>query len=361
MPSENEIMKQAIALAKKASGNTAPNPLVGAAVVKQGKIIASAYHQKAGTPHAEIHALKKAKQKAKGATLFVTLEPCCHHGKTPPCVEAIIAAGIKNVVVGCKDPNPLVAGKGIRALRKAGITVKVGVLKKECEDLIKDFSHKIKTNLPYVIAKVAVSLDGKIATSTGESKWITNEQTRIFVHEERKKADAIVVGVGTVLADDPRLSIRLGKKEVFKPAVVFDAQLRMPLKSKLYTRKAGQLILCVSENVDLKKTEAARKKGHHLLKCKTLKGQIVVRDALHKLAQLGFQQLFLEGGGRLLSSFLNENCIQELLYCQAPIILGGSGRDVFPNFHPQKLSNALKLMPKWRKSFGDDLVTCYNF
>lgn len=355
------MMKYAVALAKKASGNTMPNPLVGAVVVKQKKIIASGYHQKAGKPHAEIHALKKAKEKAKGASLFVTLEPCCHHGKTPPCVEAIIAAGIKKVFVGCKDPNPLVAGKGIRALRKAGIIVKVGVLKKECEDLIKDFSHKMKTGLPYVLAKVAVSLDGKIATSTGESKWITNEQTRKFVHAERKKADAIVVGVGTVLADDPYLSIRLRKTEVFKPVIVFDAQVRLPLKSKLYNRKAGQLILCVSENADPSKTEAARKKGHRILKCKTLKGQIVIRDALQKLAELGFQQLFLEGGGRLLSSFLNENCIQELLYCQAPIILGGESRDLFPDYHLQKLSKALKLKPNWRKSFGDDIVTSYNF
>ncbi len=200
-------MRRALDLARKAEGQTSPNPMVGAVIVKSRKVIAEGYHKKAGLPHAEMVALRKAGSKAKGATLYVSLEPCCHHGKTPPCTEAIIAAGIKTVVVGVRDPNPLVSGKGIRYLKKNGIEVVVGFLKRDCGQLNESFVKYIRTKRPWVILKSALSLDGKIATRTGESQWITGSKAREYSHQLRNKVDAILVGAGTVCADDPRLTV----------------------------------------------------------------------------------------------------------------------------------------------------------
>ncbi|SVE62221.1 uncharacterized protein METZ01_LOCUS515075, partial [marine metagenome] len=220
---DQNFMKLALSLACKAEGSVSPNPMVGAVVVKSGKVIAKGHHKQAGLPHAEIIALRKAGKKAWGAHLYVNLEPCCHYGKTPPCIESIIAAGIKRVVIGIRDPNQIVNGKGIRYLRKNSIEVVTGVLKRDCERLNESFFKYIRTGRPWVILKSALSLDGKIATWTGDSQWITGPKTRDYVHQLRNSVDAILVGAGTVRADNPRLTVRLKNGDIRNPARVIVA------------------------------------------------------------------------------------------------------------------------------------------
>ena len=233
--SKERFLRRALELAGKAEGRTSPNPMVGAVVIKNGKTIAGGYHRRAGGPHAEIVALKKAGTQVRDAVVFINLEPCCHQGKTPPCTEALIQSGISKVVVGMQDPNPLVRGKGIRRLRQAGIEVETGVLKPECERLNEVFIKYITTGKPFVILKSAVSLDGKIATSGGDSKWITGEPARRKVHQLRDRMDAILVGSGTVLKDNPRLTTRLPGKTGHNPVrIILDYRGRVPYKARVF-------------------------------------------------------------------------------------------------------------------------------
>ena len=225
-------MRRAIALAQKGEGQVSPNPLVGAVIVKDGKIIGEGYHEHYGQPHAERNALANCIQSPEGATIYVTLEPCCHHGKQPPCTDALLAAGIRRVVIGSKDPNPLVHGKGIRILREHGVEVTEQVLQDECDEMNEVFFHYIQTKLPFVILKYAMTLDGKIATYTGASRWVTGEAARAHVHRMRNRYHAIMVGVGTVLADDPMLNVRVeGWKSPVR--IVCDSSLRIPLDSQI--------------------------------------------------------------------------------------------------------------------------------
>ncbi len=238
---DEKYMRLALELAKKAEGKTSPNPMVGALVVRGKTIVGKGYHHRAGEAHAEILALREAGDSAQGATLYLNLEPCDHYGKTPPCSRAILKAGIRRVVAGMKDPNPLVAGRGFSRLRKAGIRVDVGVLEKECQELNAPFRKFITTGKPFVFLKMAASLDGKVATRTGHSRWISNEVSRNYVHHLRQKVDAVMVGIGTVLKDDPLLTVRV--PEIKRPRhplrIIVDSRLRIPLNCRL-VRTAGQ-------------------------------------------------------------------------------------------------------------------------
>ena len=253
---DRKFMEHALTLASRARGRTSPNPMVGAVIVREGEIVGEGYHQKTGEAHAEIHALNQAKGLAEGATMYVTLEPCCHWGRTPPCTEALIRAKLANVFVAMKDPNPRVAGDGIRQLEKAGIHVQVGICETESRQLNEVFIKYITTQLPFVILKSAISLDGKIATASGESQWITSEASRGKGHEIRAQVDAILVGVGTVLQDNPSLTTRLPERKGEDPIrIVVDSQGRTPLGAKVFNPEsnAGTLI-AVTENAPQKKS-----------------------------------------------------------------------------------------------------------
>ncbi|WP_205825204.1 bifunctional diaminohydroxyphosphoribosylaminopyrimidine deaminase/5-amino-6-(5-phosphoribosylamino)uracil reductase RibD [Bacillus sp. RO1] len=317
-------MKFAIDLAKRATGQTSPNPVVGCVVVKEGEIVGFGAHLRAGEAHAEVHAIQMAgAEKTTGSTVYVTLEPCSHFGKTPPCSDLLIQSYVSRVVIASTDPNPLVAGKGIEKLRKAGVEVEVGVCADEALALNQVFFHHIKTGKPFVTLKSAASLDGKTATHTNESKWITGPDARMDVHLYRHQHDAILVGVGTVLADDPSLDTRLpngGKNPI---RVIMDSHLRTPLDSKVVTDgKAPTWIITGSKPDHEKMAFLKRQKGVRVFTLPMEKVEVNVLLSL--LGEEGITSLFVEGGATVNSSFLKNNAIQQVITYIAPKLIGGS-------------------------------------
>ncbi len=319
------FMQKALELAELAKGRTSPNPMVGAVVVREGEIVGTGYHARAGTPHAEVHALREAGDKARDATLYVTLEPCCHHGRTGPCTEVIIQAGIKRVVMAVTDPNPKVAGKGARRLREAGIEVDSGVLEKEALRLNESFIKYITTGLPFVTLKTAMSLDGKIATHTGESKWITGEQSRAQVHYLRHYHDAILVGVGTVLADNPSLTTRLpggnGKDPV---RVILDSRARTPLDAKVIVQKSGApTIIAVSEEAPEQNIECLRDAGAQVVRLPSTRNGVSIPELLRELGRREITSVLVEGGAAVNGSFIAGKLVDKVYWFIAPVIIGG--------------------------------------
>ena len=318
---DRDFMALAINLASATEGQTSPNPQVGAVLVKDGQIIGMGAHLKAGEHHAEVHAIKMAGENAEGATLYVTLEPCSHFGKTPPCSNLVIESGIKKVFVASVDPNPLVGGAGIKKMRDAGIEVEVGLMEEEAADLNKVFFHYISTGLPYVTLKSATSLDGKIATVTGESKWITGEEARKDVHQFRHTHDAILVGVNTVIKDNPSLTTRLeagGKNPI---RVILDSSLRTPLESRIVNDEAAETIIVTGAGIDVKKEKQFSERGIEIIKLET--AQIGILEMLKKLGERGITSLFVEGGAEVHGSFLKEKAFQQVITYIAPKLLGG--------------------------------------
>lgn len=322
-------MLRALELAAKGSGWTAPNPQVGAILVKDGRIIGEGYHTKCGELHAEREALKDCVSRGEnpaGSTLYVTLEPCCHTGKQPPCTEAIIEAGITRVVMGAGDPNPLVAGKGIAQLRGAGIEVDEGVMTSQCEELNRAWLHYIKTGQPFITMKYAMTLDGKVASCTGDSKWITGEAAREHVHRERARAAGIVVGIGTVLADDPMLTARpSGIENPHQPArIVIDTQLRTPFDSQLALTAYDYptYIICEPD------APASRREELHDMGCKIVSmpaqdGKIDLRELFSELGRRGMDSLIVEGGATLHGSLLATGMVNRIQAYIAPKVIGG--------------------------------------
>ena len=314
-------MRRALELAKKGGGFVHPNPLVGCVVVKDCQVIAEGYHEKYGEFHAERNALTNCQSETKGASLYVTLEPCCHYGKTPPCTEIIIEKGIKKVYVGILDPNPLVAGKGVKRLQDAGIEVEVGLCADEIHELNKVFLKYITTKRPYVIMKTAMTLDGKIAAFTGDSKWVTNEESRKMVHQLRSEMAGVIVGIGTVLDDNPMLTCRL-KGNYHQPIrIVVDSNLRIPVDSQLVkTAKEYRTIVATGGR------DAARHvpTGVELLHCASKDGHVDINDLMTKLGSMGIDSLLLEGGGTLNAAFLEAGCVDEVWAFIAPKIIGGA-------------------------------------
>ncbi len=321
---DEKYMRRALELAHKGEGHVNPNPMVGAVIVKDGEIIGEGYHEKYGELHAERNALKNCSKPPKGADMYVTLEPCCHYGKTPPCTEAIIESGIKRVIVGSVDANPLVAEKGIAILRKSGIEVTVGILQKECEALNKIFFHYMKTGKPYVTMKYAMTLDGKIATYTGASKWITGEAARNKVHEDRGRFMAIMVGVGTVLADDPLLTCRIpGKKSPVR--IICDTHLRTPSDAKI-VKTAGDIrtIIAVSDKVGEEKKEEFKRAGCEFIELPEKSEGIDLEILMQKLGEMRIDSILLEGGGTLNDTALKSGIVSAVQAYIAPKIFGGA-------------------------------------
>ena len=316
-----DYMALAINLARATEGQTSPNPQVGAVLVKDGQIIGMGAHLKAGEPHAEVHAIRMAGEKVNGATLYVTLEPCSHFGKTPPCSNLVIESGIKKVFVASVDPNPLVGGAGVKKMMEAGIDVQVGLMEEEAKALNKVFFHYISTGLPYVTLKSATSLDGKIATVTGESKWITGEEARKDVHQFRHAHDAILVGVNTVIKDNPSLTTRLeagGKNPI---RVILDSRLSSPLESRIINDRAAKTIIVTGADVEPEKEKQFIELGIEIIKLETVK--IGINDMLKKLGDRGITSIYVEGGAEVHGSFLKEKAFQQVITYIAPKLIGG--------------------------------------
>ncbi|MBF0785178.1 bifunctional diaminohydroxyphosphoribosylaminopyrimidine deaminase/5-amino-6-(5-phosphoribosylamino)uracil reductase RibD [Muribacter muris] len=317
-----DFMQRAIALAEQGRGWTNPNPLVGCVIVQQGNIVAEGYHARYGDWHAERNAILNCRQDLEGATLYVTLEPCCHHGRTPPCSDLIIESGIKKVVIGSRDPNPLVAGKGAAQLRQAGIEVVEDVLRDECDRLNPIFFHYIQTKLPYVLMKYAMTADGKIATASGESKWITGEAARKNVQRTRHQYSAIMVGVGTVLADNPMLNSRMpnGKQPV---RIVCDSQLRTPLDCQIVQTAHQYRTIIATLNQDLDRHAEYRQFGVEILPVAEQHKRVDLADLLQKIGQLGIDSVLLEGGSQLNFSALRAGVVNRVHCYLAPKLIGG--------------------------------------
>lgn len=353
---DQEYMALALQLAEKGAGWTSPNPMVGAVIVKNGEIIGQGYHAKCGDLHAERAALAACTGDPAGATLYVTLEPCCHHGRQPPCTDAILQAKIARVVVGSGDPNPLVAGKGLDLLRSHGVQVTEGVLDRECRALNHVFFHFIQTGRPYVVLKYAMTLDGKLAAYTGASQWITGEQARRHVHTQRSRYRAILVGVGTVLADDPQLTCRLaGGRDPLR--VVCDTNLRTPLTANV-VRTARQTPTCLATCVSQESRLAPyREAGCQVLSLPQSNGQVSLPALLKALGSQGADSVLAEGGSALHWSLVRDGLVNRVQAYLAPKILGGQGAKSpvggqgFP--HPDQ---ALRLAPPTLTPLGQDLL-----
>ncbi|MGG7146326.1 bifunctional diaminohydroxyphosphoribosylaminopyrimidine deaminase/5-amino-6-(5-phosphoribosylamino)uracil reductase RibD [Clostridium butyricum] len=316
-------MKRALELAVKGIGMVNPNPMVGAVIVKDNKVIGEGFHEKYGHAHAERNAVKNAVEDIEGATVYVTLEPCAHYGKTPPCVDLLIEKKVRKVVIGMLDPNPLVAGKSIKKLKENNIEVKVGVKEKECRELNEVFIKYITTKKPFVIMKAGISIDGKIATSSGESKWITSERSRLHSHELRNRMSGIMVGINTVLSDDPSLTYRGEHKGKDPLRIIIDSTLKVPFESKVIKYNNNNTIVACVENTDLIKKEKLEKMGVKIIETKSKKGKVDLQEVVEKLGKEKIDSILLEGGGTLNFSALKEGIVDKVRFYIAPKIIGG--------------------------------------
>jgi diaminohydroxyphosphoribosylaminopyrimidine deaminase/5-amino-6-(5-phosphoribosylamino)uracil reductase len=329
--------------------------MVGAVLVSKGKIVGKGYHRFAGGDHAEIAALKQAGGKAKGATLYITLEPCSHQGRTPPCTGALIRAGIKEVIVGTKDPNPLVAGRGLRQLRRAGIRVRVGLLEGECREIIEAFAKFITRRLPFVTLKLAATLDGKIATAAGDARWISGETSRKAVHRMRDETDAWLVGSTTVRADDPQLTCRIaGGRNPWR--VVLDSRLRLPLTAKVFRLADRERTIVVSgATAPLKKVRAIEALGAQVWRLPLLEGRIAWRPLLKKMAAVGIVSVVIEGGAAVAASALKYKAVDKVIFFYAPKIFGADGRPMIDGLNVRRVRQAIALKRLTVKRSGADL------
>lgn len=318
-----EFMRQALLLAERGRGRVEPNPLVGAVVVQEGKVVGRGWHQRFGGPHAEVFALEEAGEAARGGTLYVTLEPCCHFGKTPPCTDAILRAGVKRVVAAMTDPFPEVSGRGIARLRQHGVAVEVGCLADEAEEVNAPYLKLVRTGRPYVIAKWAMTLDGRIATVTGDSRWISSEASRCKVHELRGRVDAILIGIGTALADDPLLTARPpGPRTACR--IVLDSRLRLPLSSRLVqTARVAPVLIFHEPQADAVSKDRLEAAGCECVSLPTTGCREAIGPVLDELGRRRFTNLLVEGGAEILGSFFEAGHVDEVMVFVAPIIVGG--------------------------------------
>jgi len=344
MHQDARYMNMAIELARAGFGQTSPNPLVGAVIVKNGTVVGMGAHLRAGEPHAEVHALRMAGNQAKDATLYVTLEPCCHVGKTPPCTEAVIRAGINRVVVAALDPNPQVAGGGVEKLRAAGLEVIVGIEEEKAKQLNEVFFHYIQSKRPFVTLKTASTLDGKIATHTGHSKWITGEDARREVHELRRVHDAILVGSGTVLADDPALTARVDGKVWGKQPVrvILDRRLRTPLTAQVVTDRSAETWIVTSSVSSEQQRQALVENGVSVI---AVDGELTVDNVLEVLGERGITSLLVEGGAEINGAFLQAKAIQKIVsYVSLKLVGGRNAPTIFGGEGIARMEDALDLI-----------------
>lgn len=349
------MMRRALGLARKGIGKTSPNPAVGAVIVRNGSIVGEGWHKRAGTPHAEIHALAMAGEMARGGDVYVTLEPCSHFGKTPPCADALVAAGVARVFVGMIDPNPLVSGRGMERLRRAGIIVESGLLAKECRRLNESFIKHVTTGRPLVVLKSALTLDGKTATVCGDSRWVTSARSRRMVHRLRATMDGVMVGVGTLLADDPELTVRLVKGRT-PLRIIVDSGLRTPPTARLLTAGEGSGVVLATVCNDSVKTAALTDAGAELLLCRQKGGRVDLLDMLERLGARGIQSILLEGGETLAGEMLRQGLIDKFLFFLAPKLVGGDGKGLFSGVGAALMNDAAPLRIERISRVGEDIL-----
>ncbi|MDH4152566.1 MAG: bifunctional diaminohydroxyphosphoribosylaminopyrimidine deaminase/5-amino-6-(5-phosphoribosylamino)uracil reductase RibD [Nitrospira sp.] len=357
-------MTLALRLAAKGRGTTSPNPMVGAVVVKQGRIVGQGFHLRPGTPHAEILALRRAGTAVRGATLYVTLEPCCHLKKrTPPCVPEVLRSGVSRVVIAMPDPNPAVERKGVAALRRAGLSVTVGVAQSEAEELNKAYCLWVKTGRPYVTLKAGMTLDGQLATASGESRWITGELSRREVHQIRGHMDAVLVGVGTVLIDDPALTARTGagletlaSRQPLR--IVVDSRLRTPLKAQVLAQQnKAKTMIVTTAAASAARRSALQQKGIEVLTVPGQQGRVSLPALLKQLGRRGVTSLLVEGGSEMNGAMLKARLVNHVRLYVAPRLLGGqNAKGMIGGVSPAKLAAAIRLRQVVTRSLGNDWV-----
>ncbi len=339
--------------------------MVGAVVVAQGTVVGSGYHKQAGGPHAEIVALQQAQARSRRATLYTTLEPCCHTEKrTPPCVPVILQSGIRRVVVAMRDPNPQVAGRGIRQLRRAGLSVDLGCLGNEAAKLNEVYIHWVKTGRPFIVLKAAMTLDGKIATATGESQWITGAKAREHVHQLRSQVDVIAVGARTVLKDDPQLTVRGPARQGHSPGIhqpirmVFDSRLRIPLMARVFQGiEQAPTAIATTKMASHRKVERLRKMGVEVLVFPQKGNRVSIRRCLQALGKMGITSMLVEGGSELNASFLREGLVNRVYLYVAPTLLGGqTTKGLLGGRSPKHLAETVPMSNLHIQSLGDDVL-----
>lgn len=360
---DERFMRLALRLAARAIGDTSPNPVVGAVLVKRGRIIGQGYHRQAGLAHAEVEALRKAGERAAmGSTLYVTLEPCHHTGRTPPCCDAIIRAGIRRVVIATKDPNPITNGRGIARLRRAGIRLSVGVLEEDARRLVAPFHKAITTKLPWMIVKIAQSLDGKIAAATGQSRWISSAPARAFTHRLRHQVDAILIGANTVLQDDPDLSARGSRSgaRAGRPIVVIvDSRLRTPVSSRCLSDRFSRLAVLATTTRAAAKQEPFVRRGIEVVRFPpSPDGRVPLRRLCRTLLRrYGITSVLVEGGGEVVASAFAERLVDRLVWVIAPLIIGGRrSPSAVGGEGIARLSQAIRIRDVRVRRLGPDLV-----
>lgn len=358
---DQRFMQRALRLARRGHGAVEPNPMVGCVIVRGGRVVGEGHHQRYGGPHAEVEALRRAGSAARGATFYVTLEPCSHHGKTPPCADAIIEAGASRVIAAMRDPFPKVSGKGFAKLRKAGITVDTGLCEAEAADLNAPFLTRVSLGRPFVIAKWAQSLDGKIATRSGHSKWITGDAARRLGHQLRARVDAIMVGIETVLADDPTLTAREIKSRRIATRVIVDSRLRIPLRCNLVQTAKQAPVLVMTTRAALKsesaKANRLRKCAIEIAGCRSGNGRVDLKDALARLHERSVTNLLVEGGGGLIGGLLDAGLVDEVCVFTAPILIGGAqATSGYAGTGVSRVDDAIRLTTFQSRWIGTDLL-----
>lgn len=359
MHMDEEYMKRALELAKKGEGYTSPNPLVGAVIVKDGRIIGEGYHERYGSNHAEVNAFLHATEDVYGATMYVSLEPCSHYGKTPPCANKIVEKGIKKVVIAHKDPNPAVSGRGIKILQENGIEVVTGILEEESKKLNEIFLKYITTKIPFCILKSAMTLDGKIATKTGDSKWVTNEESRKYVHQLRHKVSAIMVGIGTVLQDNPCLTTRLediqGKDSI---RIILDTQGRIPLEANILNVKSSvRTIIATTTLAPVEKRNNLKELGADVLITPVKQDKVDLNSLMKTLGEKGVDSVLIEGGSEINFSAIEAGIVDKVNMFIAPKIIGGNtAKTPVGGAGFEFMKDAIKLNSINIKRFGNDIM-----
>lgn len=352
---DTKFMKRALSLARKGIGRTAPNPAVGCVIVKGGVIVGEGWHRKAGTPHAEIHALNMAGDDARDADVYVTLEPCCHSGKTPPCSQALIRAGVRRVIAGMRDPNPKVSGGGLAELERAGIETVCGVQEDACRLINRPFIKHITSGMPYVTYKCAMTLDGKIASVTGESRWISCEESRRFVHRMRSRCDAVMVGVDTILADDPQLTVRhvRGRNPL---RIIVDSTLRTPTSVEILNGPLARKTIIATTESNPRVHKRYLDTGATIIVCRSHGGRVDLLDLWQQLGSRGIQSILLEGGSRLAGDALVRGLIDECILFYAPKVIGSDGFSPFAITGITDMGRALDFSLQDIQRMGCDVV-----
>jgi len=355
-----DYMEQALSLARLAVGQVSPNPAVGAVVVKDDVVVGQGYTQPPGSSHAEVVALQQAGERARGGTLYATLEPCCHYGRTPPCTRAIIAAGITEVHIAMLDPNPLVSGGGKEELESKGISVYLGEHEEEAKEINEAYTKFITTGMPFVTAKFAISLDGKIATRSGDSKWISSDEARKHVHSLRYAADAIMAGVNTIIVDDPHLTCRCGgkggtvKKQPLR--VIVDGRGRTPVGAQVFSQP-GKTLLALGRSLTPEETKAFRQVGAEVLELPSEEGQVDLGRLLKALGEREVTSVLVEGGGTLLGSLFDHGLVNKVIAFIAPIIIGGKeAKTAVSGEGVDKVAESIRLQRVMVKKFGEDVM-----